>query len=395
MTHFRLFTTKSEFFPFGRPLFISSLAPFQSFKTTEMLIDMLRVASFPKETVTIMGGDTLTPFDRIQRVNEVREFIENISPATNNKDNLSINERLYAIEDLFKYDIIETGVEMDKLGDLEKKLDDLILSTGIPDTWLIPSRGSGGLGGESAKALLYNNKMFQRRIEAIKSSLLEGFSNMYRLHLAITEEFSGEKTEFELFMPINSEMFSAEKVSQDNDQLRLATDFMNNLGQALGMDRGQSLPVKVVKDIFAYYLPMSDDQINRWVDLVMKKEEEDNEEEKLPPYDGTPAPLVVPTEGSESSTGGKEGTGSFTKPNKKKESYNKSVKRFIETYHSDDILIREAYFKAKKELGLTNGIVGNYIHYNNSYDNKLDEKYSVYNMIRTEQIGGKEDKLVD
>jgi hypothetical protein len=408
MTHFRLFTTKSEFFPFGRPMFINSLAPFQSYKTTEMLIDMLRVAAFPKEIVTIKSGENATPFDRLQRINEVRELIENITPKTNNKDNLSINERYYAIEELFTYDVIDTNIDMDKLGDLEKKLDDLILSTGIPDTYLIPSRGSG-LGGESAKALLYNSRIFKRNVEAIKSAILEGFSNMYRLHLTIANKFQGKDTEFELYMPINSEMFSSDKVSQDGDQLRLATDFLNNLGQALGMDRGQSLPPKVVKDILNYYLPVDELTVNKWINGIVKKEEDDAEEAienaqlgivdpnaVKKPYDGTPAPLVVPTEGVD--TGINNNQGAFSKKissKSKKESYNKAVKEFLESYTNDtegsDQIIREAYFKSKKTLGMTNGLLGNYIYWNDSYSNyTLKEKNSIYNMVKKEKIGFKD-----
>jgi hypothetical protein len=402
MTHFRLFTTKTEFFPFGRPLFINSLAPFQSFKTTEMLIDMLRVATFPKETVEIMGGDTLTPMDRIDRVNEVREFIENISPVTNNKDNLSINERLYSMEGLFKYDVIDTNVDMDKLGDLEKKLDDLVLSTGIPDVWLIPSKGNGGLGGENASAILYNNKIFQRRIESIKSAILEGFSQMFRLHLAIIEKSEGEKTEFELFMPINADMYSSDKIRQDSDQLRLATDFMNNLGQALGMDRGESLPVNIVKDIFNYYLPIDTDIINKWVGGIKKEvEANDEEEEKAKELNGginptddkkdaIPAPLIVPTEGvPPTSSAGSAGNKKSFGP--KKESIPIALKKFIESYNKktddSDILIREALFKAKKENGFTNGGLGRYIYWNDSYSNKTNKnKYSTSNLYKDDII---------
>jgi len=414
ITHFRLFTTKSEFFPFGRPMFINSLAPFQSYKTTEMLIDMLRVAAFPKEIVKIKSSDNATPFDRLQRINEVRELIENITPQTNNKDNLAINERMYSIEDLFEYDVIDTNIDMDKLGDLEKKLDDLVLSTGIADTYLIPSRGNGGMGGESAKALLYNSRIFKRSVEEIKSALLEGFSQMYRLNLTIKDQFSGKDTEFELFMPVNAEMFSEDKVSQDGDQLRLATDFMNNLGQALGMDRGQSLPPKVVKDILNYYLPVDENTVTKWVNMIVKKEEEDEEEAienaqagivdpnaVKKPYEGTPAPLVVPTEGVDAGTSSKP-TGTFSnKAKSKKEHYNKFVKKFLESYNNNnddsDKIIREAYFKAKKENGLTNGVIGKHIYWNDSYSNyTLNEKNSVYNMVKKEKIGYKDtDKLED
>lgn len=385
LTHFRVFTTESEFFPFGKSLFINCLAPYQSYKTTEMLIDMLRVASFPKEVVKIKGGETLTVGDRFKRVEEVRQFIENISPVTNNKDNMGINERYYSIEDLFELDTLDSNIDMDKLGDLEKKLDDLILSTGIPDSYLIPSKGSG-LGGENAAALYYNNKIFQRRVESIRSAILEGFSELFRLHLATTNDFNGEKTEFELFMPVNSEIYSSDKIRQDSDMLRLATDMLNNLGQAIGMDRGESLPIEVVKDIFATYINIDEDILNRWLDKAIKKAEE---EEENPPYNGTPAPMVIPTEGFEA--GGADSGGSktsFKKPSKKMKEYSSSVKRFIESYRrgEEDDLLREAYFKAKRENGFTNGVLGNYIYWNDSYSNKINESFNIFDLVKRQKV---------
>lgn len=392
VTHFKVATTESEFFPFGKSIFINSLAPYQSYKTTEMLIDMLRVAIFPKEVINIKGGDKLTPLDRQKRVEETRQYIENINPATNNKDNLAVNERYYAIEDLFKFDLMESDIDMDKLTDLEKKLDDLILSTGIPDSYLIPSRGSG-LGGENAAALYYNNKIFQRRVEAIRSAILEGFSELFRMHLVMVNEFQGEKTEFELFMPINAEIYSSDKIRQDSDMLRLATDMLNNLGQALGMDRGQSLPVEVVRDIFSTYLTLDDDILDKWIKKIVKKEEEESD---VPAYDGTPAPMVVPTEGFEKGEGNKEG-GSFSKPKTKIKEQSTVIRKFIEQYNNgDDDLIREAYFKAKKDNGLTNGTIGRNIYWNDSYNNKLNEKFNLYDIIKKEKIALLEKKkLID
>jgi hypothetical protein len=392
ITHFRLFTTKSEFFPFGRPLFINSLAPFQSYKTTEMLIDMLRVAAFPKELITIKGGDTLNTMDRVQRVEEVREFIENVSPVTNNKDNLSINERMYCIEDLFDFKVLDSNIDMDKLGDLTNKKEDLILSTAIPDSYLIPSRGSG-LGGENASALYYNNKIFQRRVESIKSAILEGFSNSFRLHLSITEQFDAEETEFELYMPVNSEMYNSDKVRQDTDMLTLATELMNNLGQALGLDRGQSLPLDVVKDIFQTYLPINDDILNKWINKIVKKDEEDEEEGKAEVYNGNPAPLIVPVNPE----------GNTTSPNSslskrpKKEKYQNTISKFLEDYnHGEDSLIREAYFKTKKEYGYTNGWLGNYVYWNDTYHKeKYSGKLNIYNLMKEHICREKAKKLED
>lgn len=450
LTHFRLFTTKSEFFPFGRPLFINSLAPFQSYKTTEMLIDMLRVASFPKEVIKIKGGNSLSPMDRMVRVNETRQFLENITPVTNTKDNIGVGERIYTIEDLFTYEIQESGVTMDKLGDLDAKLTDLILSTAIPDSLLIPSRGAGGIGGESSQALYFNNKIFQKRVESIKSAILEGFSSMFRLHLTLADRFKGENTEFELSMPINAEMFNADKIQQLNDLFMLADTVINNLATALGVESSQ-IPADILKDIFRNYLPVDAATIEKWIDTILKiKDDQDNPEgdnvdeeedflggndvsndnafkslptppeEETPPEEGEveeqPVENEEETNSVEASTEDEGLEGAITDNNNKlsmmrrktmnkamvvppdtskisvlrKKTFDKRnaiVEKFVkDVRNGEDTLIREAYFKAKQDLGMTQGWLGTHIYWNDSHAEANQSSFSLYNIVREEKM---------
>ncbi len=372
ITHFRHFSTQSEFFPFGRPLFINSVARFKSYMTTEMLIDMLRVASFPKEKITVKGGETLSPLDRRIKLNEAKQMIENMCPRTNSKDNISIGDRIYDMDDLYEYDVIDPGVDIDKLGDLEMKLDDLILSTGIPDSYLIPSRGSG-MGGESASALFYNNKIFQRRVVGNKSALLEGITHTFRMHLELTNKADGAETEFELFMPVNADMYSDDKTSFEGDMLKLATDMMDGLGQALGLERGESLPEPVVRDIFKHYLPIDDKIVDRWISKIVKKSEEYEKEEANDDPNAThkePAPFIM----------------------RSKETVDK-VNKFIESYNKgqQDSTLRQLYFATKNRLGLTNGLFGNNLYYNDSVHIKENKEkpgseYSVYSLLSKQKI---------
>lgn len=374
ITHFRHFSTQSEFFPFGRPLFINSLARFKSYMTTEMLIDMLRVASFPKEKITVKGGETLSPLDRRIKLNEAKQMIENMCPKTNSKDNLSIGDRIYDMDDLYEYEILDPGIDIDQLGDLTMKLDDLILSTGIPDSYLIPSRGSG-MGGESAAALFYNNKIFQRRVIGNKSALLEGITHTFRMHLELTNTQDGEETEFELFMPVNADMYSNDKTSFESDMLKLAVEMMDGLGQALGLERGQSLPEPVVRDIFKHYLPIDDEVVDRWISKIVKKTEDEPGVDNNTEPNATqkePAPFIIHSESTE-------------KVNKFVESYNKG--------YQDDML-RKLYFATKNRLGITNGLIGNNIFYNDSTrvkenKSKPGSEHSIYSLLRSQKIDRK------
>jgi hypothetical protein len=343
--------------------------------TTEMLIDLIRVASFPKEKITVKGGDTLSPLDRRIKLQEVKQMIENMTPKTEAKDILTIGDRIYDMDDLYEYDILDPGVDIDKLGDLEMKLDDLILTIGIPDSYLIPSKGSG-LGGENATALLYNNKIFQRRVIGNKSAILEGITHTFRMHLAIIQKSDGAETEFELFMPTNIESFSGDEISFNSDALKLASDMIETIGSLLGLDRGEQLPISVVKDILYQYIPIDSKIIDKWVNAVMKQKNAENEND---------------TNNQDSP----EGTNKFPF-NKKEKVESIKIKKITEAYKEGklDNLLRETYFNLKNDIGITNGLVGNKVYYNNSRQlkenkNKAGSQYSIYRLLDNQKLNKK------
>lgn len=413
ITHFRLSTeAEPDFFPFSKPLFIYSIAVYRGFKTTQMLIDMLRAASFPREIVKIKGDDTMTPIDRVRRVNEVRELIENMSPVTNNRDMMGVGDRIYTMEGLFDFEVADVDIEIGRLGDLEMKRQDLILSTGIPDTILMPSEGSG-LGGESASAILYQNKFFQRNVNSIKGAVLAGMTEVFRTHLAITEQYDGEATEFELFMPVNAEVYNSEKIENMQSSFELASDIMNNLAQALGMERGESLPEDVIVEILQNFVSIDSHLLNRWVNKIKDKAEEADAEKEGEESQDNGAPFIVPSSGGGSSSGG-------NKP-KKRESFfdradgvkatkrflesssNKSqgVRRFLEEFlKGDDSKIREAYFQAKKGKSMNEGIIGHNYYFNNTEEiRKITEgnqsSFSQFGLLRKYMLANEKKRLFE
>jgi hypothetical protein len=402
-------TTSSEFFPFSIPMFINSISLYKSYQTSMMLQDMLRVAAFPKEIITIKGGETLTPLDRELRVDQTRQFMENITAQTSSKDNISVGERIYTMEDLFDYTIEDPGVDLSTVGDIEMKLEDLMLSTGVPDSYLIPSRGSG-LGGENASALYFNSQIFQRAVEGQKQALLEGIENSFRLHLAITGEFESEATEFELSIPVSNSMYTSDRIRQENDMLSLTLEMINSLGQAVGLEHGDTIPPDIIKDIILHYMPIEPGTLNKWVNTLVKASDEAEEEREANPAipgqapagGGEGQPLIVPMTGTGGAGAGatKPAAPPAKKPNPPKKPSAK-VERFVESYKKgDDKLIREAYFETKRRMGFTNRFLGKNITINNTYKilherkDKKSYQYSIYSLVKKEKLF-RERKLIE
>ena len=348
LTHCRLFTTDKDFFPFGKPMMLSALPTYKSYKTTQLLIDLLRSASFPREKYEIKCDDNSDPFTRQMRIAEAKNFLENVTPQTKNQDGLSVGSKIYTCEGLVDFDMIDPSIDLDALGDLEKKEKSMVMSTGIPDSYILPSEGAGDLGGENADSLYYLNKIFQRRVDALRQAFLEGLDECFRMDLMLTEQFDGDKTEFEFYIESPIEDYNSEKISQISDVFSLAKDILDTLATSFGLERGESLSPKIVKSILTRYLPVEKDLISQWVDEIYGCAEEQNntEDEDEKPKDNM---------------FGK-------KPNLFEAQLQE--KQIFEKYEKK---INEEYFKFKKEHGLTEGKIGNKLYYNNTY--RLKEHY--------------------
>ena len=351
ITHCRMFTTENDFAPFGKPLFINAISNYQSYKTTQMLIDMLRVASFPREVINIKGAENMEVYSRLERIDSVRKFLENITPKTDNQDGLAVGERIYTMEDLFEFDLVDPDIDMDKLGDLEMKEKALVMGTGIPDSYILPSEGAGDLGGENADSLYYLNKIFQRRCDSIRSALLEGIDQSFRMHLLLTEQFDGYKTEFELAIPSNTEDYNDEEISRDSDFLDLATSILNNLGEMVGLERGDKLPDEIIRDVLKTYMPIDSNKLDKWINILVKEadkindENDENEENSGDNNENNnSAPLIVTTG-------------------------NKLKEKIIKIKEQN--LIKKAYLSSKLEKGILNGVCGKFLCLNNSFKKNI------------------------
>lgn len=363
IAHSRLFTTDKDFFPFGKPMMLSALPSYKSYKTTQILVDMLRSQSFPREHYTIKCDDKSDPFTRNARIMEAKNFLENITPQTKNQDGLSVGAKIYSCEGLVDYELIDPSIDLENLGDLEEKKYSMCMATGIPMTYLCPEEGDG-LGGDNAEKLYYLNKIFQRRVDALRLAFLETLDETFRMHLLLTNQFDGDKSEFELYIENPVEDYTSDKVSQITDVFGLAQEILNVLASSFGLDRGQSLSPNIVKSVLTQYLPIEKDVISKWVDEVYHCAEEENKD----------------SDSDNEDENEKSKDNMFSKKNNLFESLQE--KQIIEKCGEK---INEEYFKYKKEHNLINGQIGNKYYYNNTYNLKSHYKYSTLSLLK-EQI---------
>lgn len=360
ISHCRLFTTDKDFFPFGKPMFLSAIPTFKSYKTTQLLIDMLRSQSFPREHYSIKCDENSDPFTRQMRISEAKNFLEGITPQTQNQDGLSVGSKIYSCDGLVDYDLLDPSIDLDALGDLEEKKYSMCMSTGIPMTYLCPDE-SDGIGGDSAEKLYYLNKIFQRRVDALRRAFLEELDETFRMHLLLTEEFDGDKSEFELSILNPVEDMTSDKISQISDVFSLAKDILDTLATSFGLERGESLSPKIVKSVLSMYLPLEKDLISQWVDEVYGCAEEENKDDNAEDEEGKPKDNMF----------GK-------KPNLFESLQEKQIMEKCEAK------LNEEYFRYKKEHGMTEGQIGNRYYYNNTYRLKAHYKYTPLYFLKEE-----------
>jgi len=318
LLHFRSFTTQSEFWPFGRPLLINSLAPFRQLQAAKNLMALARATSFPIRHYEVETGDEVDAVSQWEKVQEAIEEFNNLGNDPSGKEEFAANSSIWTPSGLISVDQIESRMNLDDIADIELLRDDLIMGTRVPKGYLVVDRSSFGTSGQS---LLRQHKPFARAVYRLQSAILEELTQLVRNQFAMTGAFDYDE-DFELSMNYPMVEESRDRTQTKNDTLRLAKDTIDNLGQALGLDRGEALPPDVVKKIFSKLSFLNSEDIDEWVGAVIKARESGGEEEEE-----TSGSLWAQTKKN--------------KTNKILESYNE------EEFHD---LITEALFQAKKSL---------------------------------------------
>lgn len=354
--HFRRYDSKNEFAPFGKPLFLKSIARFRQLKAMENLIAMLRAAKMPREVYNVQLDENMPESERWMKLNEAREEYYSFGGLdTGNEDEMDIGSAIWTANGLVDFSIKESRVQIDQLGDLDQIRDDLALTTGVPQGYYNPNKSFSGTSGQS---LLQQYKPFARKVYHNQAAMLDGLVHLIKLQLAITEAFPIDE-DFELTMtyPITEE--TRDGISNKNDSLRLAKDVIDNLGQAVGLDRDASLPRDVVKAVFSKLSFLSQDEVDEWIDSIPEKEEEE----------------------------GGGGMWNSATPDKRKI----IEKKLNEMKNLKEETVKAAYFKAKRDRNMVEGVLDNR-HFMTSRNRTAEYEY-MYKYVSPSRINKLDDSI--
>jgi hypothetical protein len=277
VNHYRLYSRKSEFWPFGRSLFINLIGPFRQLKTSLNLMALARAESFPKEIFEVSTTDSMSEIEKWEAVNSARQEYENLGINNKKNDEFSIGDQVWIPEGLINHKTVSSDIRPENINDIELLRDNLIIGTRIPKGYLIVDRGGWGT---SSQSLLQQSKPFGRAVYSIQSVILKNLSHLIRLHFLMTDQFDKENTEFQLSLnyPVVEE--ASDRLRMKQDTVRLAGDIISGIKDSLGL-RGEEIPPKVVKSIFSKFSFLSDEDVNLVVDELKKDSSSNSDKEEI------------------------------------------------------------------------------------------------------------------
>ena len=261
VTHFRV-DGDGQFSPWGTSLLINTLAPFKQLISTIALQSLARVSSFPITLYNVKTSENTDEARQFSTVNKVRMAYDNIgvSPMVGNSEVYSVNTKLWVPKGLLEVDVKKPEVDVKFTDDMEMYQDRVAVASGLPRAYF--EKGWGEYG-DSAKSLIEQYKPFGRRAYTIQSAFLDGISDLFRLHFAISGEYD-YRVPFTLSMKFPAEEKSKSKLDSQNASVEMANNVVNAVKSAIGAGDDEALPAEVVRDIMSKYAFLDPGDLQKW-----------------------------------------------------------------------------------------------------------------------------------
>ncbi|HOC98036.1 MAG TPA: hypothetical protein PKK80_03280, partial [Bacilli bacterium] len=224
--HFRNMTTKSPFAPFGMPLYVHSMAAYKQFDAAMTLKNAARVASFPKQVISINLPNQMDPATKIEKAMEAMAEWLNIGFGQSKKELPGLGDTIFTIKDLFEFQDVKVDVDLGDMGDINVLMDLLINSTFLP-RYILDPRDSGF--GDTGVALIEKFKPFARLVYRFQTILLENITQLVKIHMLYTGDFSVEDTKFTLSMKYPESQVNQDIVSSQSSMLDLVNNIISSI----------------------------------------------------------------------------------------------------------------------------------------------------------------------
>lgn len=264
--HFRNYSTRSPFKPFGMPMLLHCMAPYRAREMAMSLQIAARGSKFPMMRFKIkLPNSSMMPTDQLEAVTEFINELDNSGLYSVRKETVGIGERVFTIEELFEVDILKNEIDLADISDIEMLRNDEIDSTQVPRSVFDPNAGTLPVSGVS---FIQQSRPFGRFIYGIQSIILDTLSNVCKLHMILSNKFSLEEIDFMMTMPYPEAQTDKEIISSQSDLIGLSGTILDTLAQRLLGDSSAPLPIDLVRNVFTQILPYDKSRIDDWVEMI-------------------------------------------------------------------------------------------------------------------------------
>lgn len=356
--HYRLDSSRSEFFPFGRPLFINLIGPWRQLKTSMNLLALARTLKFPKDIFSVDTSEEMTSMEKWEAVNEAREEYSNQGRYNTTKEEFGLADEVWIPKDLIDFQTHQTDISLDDIADVELLRDNIMMGTRVPKGYLIVDEG----WGTSNQSLLQQSKPFGRAVFWIQSTILETLSYLCKLHFLITGQFDKEFTEFELSMNFPVVEEASDRLQLKSDSMDLAKAIIDNLKDAMGYT-ADTIPVSLVKSVFSKYSFLSPQELDLFISELEKEQKKADASGDT--YD--PNDLL--------NNGGFRGNNEVDFHTEQTQ-----TEKFMSRLSEE--AVKTAYFDSLKKLGITEATINRRHVYVSREDKMSTQEKKVFSMVR-------------
>ena len=270
--HFRNMTYKSPFQPFGVPVYIHSIAPYKQYDSALTMQIAARGINFPKDVYKLIFPEGTPPSEKLAKAQELSIELQNSGLNGTVKEVNGVGEVIITIEGLYEYTQETPNLDLGKIDDIEMLRDEIIVSLFIPRN-LIDPNDSGF--GDSGVSLVEKFKPYARLVYRIQQILLQNISQLIKIHMIHSNEFTVDEIDFSLSMTYPESITNSDIISSQEDLIGLANLVIDTFSDKY-LD-GEDLPDDIITDIYQKFLPYDSDVLNKWIKEI-EKEKKNNDE---------------------------------------------------------------------------------------------------------------------
>jgi len=258
--HFRNYYPSSPFGEYGVPLYIHAVAPYKQYDMAVSLQIAARKSRLPLLKYKLKFQNmNLSPTEKTERALEFLRELENSGLGPIRREGIGLGERLVTIEELYDVEEETPNIDIGKVDDLQLLYEELFLASLIPRGFIDPNNQTFGNSGVALKQQFIP---FARLVLRFQLILLEGLSELVKIHLILKGYPEEDLNGFILSLPFPETQYSTELISSNESALSLANNILDSISAKLGIQG--ALPIELVYSVYKNFLPIETSKLNRW-----------------------------------------------------------------------------------------------------------------------------------